>query len=197
MEKIMPVIVINDINQTIPTLKALQSGGINTAEITFRTASAEDAIRLAVKAFPKMHIGAGTVINKEQCKAAIKAGAKFVVSPGYSQEVLIECEKTSMPYYPGCVTPTEIMTAIANGIETIKFFPAQIYGGLKAIDALGAAFQKIKFIPTGGIDNSNLAEYLSNPKVHAVGGSWMLKGDFENITKLSEEAVKIAESITK
>ena len=197
MERIIPVAVINGLKETKPLLNALKSGGINTAEITFRTACAADAIKLAIKEFPQMNIGAGTVINAAQCKAAVNAGARFIVSPGFSQEVLDECKKANAPYYPGCVTPTEIMTAIAAGIDVVKFFPAQVYGGLVAINALGAAFPKIKFIPTGGVDNSNLAEYLNNPKVYAVGGSWMMKGGYDNIAELSKEAVKILEEAQK
>jgi len=178
MGKIIPVVTINNLEDTVSVLSALRADGINTAEIVFRTYCAEDAIRLGVKEFPDMKIGAGTVINAEQCAAAIRAGARFIVGPGFSQEVLKKCRKANVPYYPGCVTPTEIMTAIANGIDVVKFFPAQVFGGLKAIDALAAAFPKIKFIPTGGINKSNLDEYLAHPKVFAVGGSWMM-GDIK------------------
>jgi 2-dehydro-3-deoxyphosphogluconate aldolase/(4S)-4-hydroxy-2-oxoglutarate aldolase len=193
MDKIIPVVVIKELEQTIPTLKALQNGGINIAEITFRTACAEEAIKLAVKHFPDMLIGAGTVINIEQCKKAINAGAKFIVSPGYNIEVGKICKEKNLPYYPGCVTPTEIMSAIEAGFTILKFFPANIYGGLKALKALSAPFPQIKFIPTGGVDENNLAEFLAFDKIFAVGGSFMMKGSYEEITEKSRLAVKIAE----
>ena len=177
MDKVIPVVVIKDINETIPTLKALKEGGINCAEITFRTACDEDAIRLGVKEFPDMNIGAGTVINLEQAIKAVDAGAKFIVSPGLSVEVAKFAKEKSIPYYPGCVTPTEIMMAIELGISVVKFFPANIYGGLKALKALSGPFPQIKFIPTSGIDMTNLTEYLAFDKVFAVGGSFMMKGD--------------------
>ncbi len=188
--RLIPVVVFNDVSEVTPKLGALMAGGLPIAEITFRTACAKDAIIKAVKEFPEMLIGAGTVINAAQCKDAISAGAKFIVSPGFSDEVLDECLKCGVPYYPGCVTPTEIMHAIARGLKILKFFPAQVYGGLKAVNALGAAFPQIKFIPTGGADNANLAEFLANPKIYAVGGSFMMKGDIEETTKQAMKIVK-------
>ena len=192
MDKIISVVVIKELEQTIPTLKALQNGDINIAEITFRTACAEDAIKIAVKNYPDMLIGAGTVINAEQCNQAIKNGAKFIVSPGLSEEVALICKEKKIIYYPGCITPTEIIKAISLGITTVKFFPADIYGGLKAIKALSAPFPQIKFIPTGGVDESNLAQFLAFDKIYAVGGSFMMKGSYEEITEKSRKAVKIA-----
>ena len=180
MDKVIPVVVIKDINDTIPTLKSLKDGGINCAEITFRTACAADAIKLGVETFPDMNIGAGTVINLEQAEKAVAYGAKFLVSPGLSEEVAIFAKNNSIPYYPGCVTPTEIMKAISLGITTVKFFPANVYGGLKALKALSAPFPQITFIPTGGVDLSNLEEFLSFEKIYAVGGSFMMKGDIKN-----------------
>lgn len=177
MDKIIPVVVINDLEQTIPTLKSLIDGGINCAEITFRTSCAEDAIKLGVKAFPDMNIGAGTVINLAQAEKAVAAGAKFLVSPGLSEEVAIFARNNGVPYFPGTVTPTEIMKAIELGISVVKFFPANVYGGLKAIKALSGPFPQIKFIPTGGVNTENLAEFLAYDKIYAVGGSWMMKGD--------------------
>lgn len=177
MDKVIPVVVIKDVNETIPTLKALKKGGINCAEITFRTACAAEAISLAVKEFPDMNVGAGTVINLEQAKKAVLAGAKFLVSPGLSVSVAKFAKENAVPYYPGCVTPTEIMQALELGIDVVKFFPANVYGGLKALKALAAPFPQIKFIPTGGVDLSNLEEFLSFDKVYAVGGSFMMKGD--------------------
>ena len=185
--KVVPVVVIKDINETVPTLQALCDGNLPVAEITFRTACAEDAIRLGVKTFPNMYIGAGTVINVEQAKRAVDAGAKFIVSPGLSKEVALYCKEVGITYYPGCVTPTEIMEAISLGIDVIKFFPAGVYGGLKAIKALAGPFPQIKFLPTGGVDASNLKEFLSYEKIYAVGGSWMMKGDIvKNCLEINE-----------
>ncbi len=177
MDKVIPVVVIKDINDTIPTLKALKDGGINCAEITFRTACAADAISLGVQEFPDMNIGAGTIINLKQAKEALKAGAKFLVSPGLNVDVAKYAKKKGVAYYPGCVTPTEIMCALELGIDIVKFFPANVYGGLKALKALSGPFPQIKFIPTGGVDLSNLAEFLEFEKIYAVGGSFMMKGD--------------------
>ncbi|MBQ2735384.1 MAG: bifunctional 4-hydroxy-2-oxoglutarate aldolase/2-dehydro-3-deoxy-phosphogluconate aldolase [Clostridia bacterium] len=183
----LPVVVIKELDDTIPTLKALCEGGLPAAEITFRTACAADAIRLGVKQFPDMYIGAGTVINAEQAKAAIEAGAGFIVSPGLSAEVAEVCKQANVPYYPGCATPTEIMQAIALGITTVKFFPANVYGGLNAIKALSAPFPQVKFLPTGGVDLSNIRDFLAFDKIVAVGGSFMMKGDIkENCKKLME-----------
>lgn len=187
MDKVIPVVVIKDVNDTVPTLKALKDGGINCAEITFRTACAAEAIGIGVKEFPDMNIGAGTIINLEQAKKAIKSGAKFLVSPGLSEAVAVYAKKKNIPYYPGCVTPTEIMKALELGIDVVKFFPANVYGGLKALKALAGPFPQIKFIPTGGVDLSNLEEFLAFEKIYAVGGSFMMKGDIvENGKKINE-----------
>ena len=183
MEKFIPVVVIKEIGETDKILSALKGIGINCAEITFRTACAAEAIEYAVKNYPDMEIGAGTVINAEQCKAALKAGATFIVSPGLSPAVAKICAKRNIPYYPGCVTPTEIMAALELGITTVKFFPANIYGGLKALKALSAPFPQVKFIPTGGVDRSNIDEFLAFEKIAAIGGSFFVK-----------EALKAAEN---
>ena len=175
MDRVIPVVVIKDINETEKTLSALRAGGINCAEITFRTACAEEAIKLAVKLFPDMNIGAGTVINEEQAIRAVNAGAKFIVSPGLSEKVALYVRKQDIPYYPGCVTPTEIMQALDLGITTVKFFPANVYGGLKALKALSAPFPQVKFIPTGGVNRENLEEFLAFDKVAAVGGSFFVE----------------------
>ena len=175
--KVVPVVVINSIDETLNIMQALCDGGLPVAEITFRTACAEDAISLATKNFPNMYIGAGTVINVTQCQKAIDAGAKFIVSPGFSKEIALYTKEKGITYYPGCVTPTEIMQAIEMGIKVVKFFPANVYGGLSAIKALSAPFNQIKFLPTGGVNEQNLKEFLDCDKVFAVGGSWMMKGD--------------------
>ncbi len=175
MDKLIPVVVIKELSETEKIMKALKNHGINCAEITFRTACAAEAIALACEKFPDMNVGAGTVINGEQCEEALQAGAKFIVSPGLSLDVAKICKFRGVPYYPGCVTPTEIMQAIELGITTVKFFPANVYGGLKALKALSAPFPQIKFIPTGGVDRNNLDEFLAFEKVYAVGGSFMVK----------------------
>lgn len=187
MDKVIPVVVIKDEKDTVPTLKALKDGGINCAEITFRTACAAEAIAIGVKEFPDMNIGAGTIINLEQAQKAVDSGAKFLVSPGLSAEVAKFASAKSIPYFPGCVTPTEIMQALKLGISVVKFFPANVYGGLKAIKALSGPFPQVKFIPTGGVDLDNLSEFLSFDKIYAVGGSFMMKGDVaENCKKINE-----------
>ena len=180
MEKYIPVVVIKELSETDKILTALKKSGINCAEITFRTACAAEAIAHACKNYPDMLIGAGTVINAKQCKEALLAGAKFIVSPGLSVAVAKICNKKKIPYYPGCVTPTEIMAALELGITTVKFFPANVYGGLKAMKALSAPFPQIKFIPTGGVDRSNIDEFLAWDKIAAIGGSFFVKEALEN-----------------
>ena len=181
MEKFIPVVVIKELSETDKILTALKNNGINCAEITFRTACAAEAIEYACKHYPEMSIGAGTVINAEQCEAALAAGAQFIVSPGLSVSVAKICNERSIPYYPGCVTPTEIMQALELGITTVKFFPANIYGGLSALKALSAPFPQIKFIPTGGVDRSNIDEFLAFDKIAAIGGSFFVKEALEKM----------------
>ncbi len=173
MEKKIPLITVKDINDTEKILGGLLKKGLNTAEITFRTDCAEEAIKLGCKIFSNMDIGAGTVINAEQCERAIAAGAKFIVSPGLSKNVANVCARNKIPYYPGCVTPTEIMAALELGLNVVKFFPASVYGGIKALKALGGPFPQVKFIPTGGVNYENEAEFLALANVFAVGGSYL------------------------
>lgn len=193
-EKIIPVIKIDDIKDTLPLLDALSCGGINIAEITFRSACAQEALALAVRERKNITVGAGTVINAEQAKVAKESGAEFIVSPGFSADVAKYCNEVGMLYIPGCVSPTEIMAALAMGIDIIKFFPASCYGGVKTLKSLAAAFPSVNFIPTGGISKENINEYLAFNKIIACGGSWMVKsnlinnGDFAKITELSKEA---------
>ena len=175
MEKYIPVVVIRELAETDRIMTALKNDGIHTAEITFRTACAAEAIALACRNHPDMAIGAGTVINAAQCETALAAGAQFIVSPGLSAAVAEICRERGVHYYPGCVTPTEIMQALDLGITTIKFFPANIYGGLAALKALSAPFPQVKFIPTGGVDRGNMDEFLAFDKVAAVGGSFFVK----------------------
>ena len=181
MEKFIPVVVIKELSETDKILTALKNVGIHCAEITFRTACAAEAIAYAVEHYPDMEIGAGTVINAAQCEAALAAGATFIVSPGLSPAVAKICGERNIPYYPGCVTPTEIMAALELGITTVKFFPANIYGGLKALKALSAPFPQVKFIPTGGVDRSNIDEFLAFDKVAAIGGSFCVKEALEKM----------------
>lgn len=175
MNRIIPVVVVKSVEETLPIMQGLKDRGIEYAEITFRTECAAEAIKIAAQNFPEMMVGAGTVINAQQCRQALDAGAKFIVSPGLSEEVFEVCSISGVPYYPGCVTPTEIMKAISLGLSTLKFFPASVYGGIKALKALSGPFPQVKWIPTGGIDRSNLDEYLAFDKVFAVGGSFIVE----------------------
>lgn len=184
MDKYVPVVVIKELGEVDKILPALKANGINCAEITFRTACAKEAIKIANEKYPDMNIGAGTVINEKQCIDALNAGAKFIVSPGLSVAVAEVCKKNGIPYYPGCVTPTEIMQALDLGITTVKFFPANVYGGLSALKALSAPFPQIKFIPTGGVDRGNIEEFLAFDKVEAIGGSFFVK---EALEKMEDE----------
>ena len=187
--KIVPVVVLKELDETIPTLKALCDGGLPVAEITFRTACAADAIRLGCEKFPEMLIGAGTVINAEQANRAIDCGARFIVGPGFAAEVAQVCRERGVLYLPGCVTPTEIITAISYGVEIVKFFPCSNFGGLGTIKALAAAFPAMHFMPTGGISEDNVLEYLSFDKIIACGGSWMMKGTPDEIREKTAKAV--------
>lgn len=175
--KLVPVVVFKTLDNVDEVLTNLIKGDVPIAEICFRTDCAAEAIKIAAKKYPDMLIGAGTVINKEQAYAAIESGAKFIVSPGLSENVYEVCKEKGVPYLPGVVTPTEIMKALELGIDHLKFFPAGVFGGLKAIKALSAAFPQVKFMPTGGVDNSNLKEFISEKCIFAIGGSWLLKGD--------------------
>ena len=196
--KVVPVVKIDNIEDTRPLMQALVNGGLPVAEITFRTACAADAIKLAATEFPEMLVGAGTVINAEQAEKAVEAGAKFIVGPGWADDVAAFCRDREVLYLPGCVTPSEIIKALANGVSLVKFFPASVYGGLKAIKALAAPFTGVKFVPTGGVSAENLNEFLAFDKIVACGGSWMVadklvkEGKFDEIERLTAEAVAIA-----
>ena len=190
--KLVPVVTIQKIEDTAGMLEGLIAGGLPVAEICFRTDCAEEAIKLAVKKYPEMLVGAGTVINGEQCGRAIEAGAKFIVSPGLSEEVAEVCKEKDVPYLPGIVTPTEIMKALSLGLTNLKFFPAGNFGGLKTIKALSAAFPQVRFMPTGGVSLENMNEYLSFPKIFACGGSWMMKGTGKEIEEKTRAAVAAA-----
>ena len=193
--KIVPVVVLNSVEETLPKMQALIDGGLPCAEITFRTPCAAEAIALAVKTYPDALIGAGTVINAEQCEKAIAAGSKFIVSPGFSEEVADCCKAHGMLYLPGVVTPTEVMAAVAKGLTTLKFFPASNYGGLKTIKAICAAFPYLKIMPTGGISADNILEYLACDKILACGGSWMMSGTPEEIKEKTAKAVALVKKV--
>lgn len=198
---IVPVVVLDKVSNAVPLANALLAGGVKFMEITLRTECALEAIELVSKNVPDMIVGAGTVINVEQAKAAVEAGAKFIVSPGLSIDTVKWCNENSITCCPGCVTPTEIMTAISLGLKVVKFFPANVYGGIKAIKALSAPFGDVKFLPTGGVSADNMKEFLEVKSVAAVGGSWICtkadvnNGEFEKITNLSKEATDIIKSI--
>ena len=191
---IVPVVVLDDAKDAVPTANALLAGGVGVMEITFRTAAAADAIRAVAEGCPDMLVGAGTVITLEQCKKAVECGAKFIVSPGFDEEVVRWCVENGITVTPGCVTPTEIMAAMKLGLKVVKFFPAGVYGGLSAMKALSGPFGGIRFIPTGGVNAQNIGEFVAAPFIHAVGGSWVCpKGDiaagnFAKITELCQQA---------
>jgi len=189
---IIPVVTLHSVDDVHPTLSALAEGGIMCAEIVFRTDCAAEALALAIKSFPDMTVGAGTIINRTQCEQALAAGAQFIVSPGFSHDVAEICAQNGVFYLPGAVTPTEIIAALAHGINIVKFFPADVYGGVRTIKALSSAFPSVKFVPTGGVSADNLAEYLANPAVTAVGGSWMMSGD---IAENNRQAIQIAQKV--
>lgn len=195
---VVPVVVLDNVKDAVPTAKAMVAGGIDVMEITFRTAAAPEAIQAVAKNCPEMLVGAGTILNLEQAKLAVKMGAKFIVSPGFDEEVVRWCVENGIAVTPGCVTPTEIMAAIKCGLKVVKFFPANVYGGLNAMKNLSAPFGGIKFLPTGGVNAGNLREYLDAPFIHAVGGSWVCPkaeiaaGNFEKITALCAEARQAA-----
>ena len=170
---IVPVVVIENAKDAIPTAQALLAGGINVMEITMRTAAGVESIRQVAAECPDMLVGAGTVITLEQCKACVEAGAKFIVSPGFDEEVVRWCVENGVAVLPGCVTPSEIMVALKLGVKILKFFPANVYGGIKAMKGLSGPFGGVKFVPTGGVNSENLAEYLAESFISAVGGSWM------------------------
>ena len=198
---VVPVVVLDDAKNAVPTAKALLAGGVNVMEITFRTAAASDSIKAVSESCPDMLVGAGTVITPHQCQQALECGAKFIVSPGFDEELVSWCVARDVVITPGCVTPTEIMAAMKLGLNVVKFFPAGVYGGLKAMKSLSAPFGGIKFIPTGGVDAKNLKEYLEAPFVHAVGGSWLCPkkeiaaGNFDAVTALCREASEIVKEV--
>ncbi len=200
---IIPVVKIDDAKDAVALATALRNGGINSAEITFRTDAAEEAIKLIAEKYPDMLIAAGTVLTPKQADKAMQAGAKFVVSPGLNPIVVKHCIEKGYPIIPGVCTPSEVEQAMSLGLTYLKFFPAEAAGGVKMIKAMAAPYTGVKFMPTGGIGVKNLADYLDCKAVYACGGSWMVpsdkiaEGNFDEIEKLTAEAVSLLKEIRK
>lgn len=194
---IVPVVVLDDAKDAAPLAKALCEGGLPCAEVTFRTAAAEESIRIMSEQFPEMLVGAGTVLTTEQVDRAVAAGAKFIVSPGMNPRIVKYCVEKGILITPGCANPSDIEQALENGLDVVKFFPAEPAGGLKMIKAMAAPYVGVKFMPTGGINQNNVRDYLAYDRILACGGSWMVKGDlvaageFDKIKELVAEAVEI------
>ena len=194
---IVPVVVLDDVKDAKPLAQALCEGGLPCAEVTFRTSAAEESIRIMSEEFPRMLVGAGTVLTTEQVDRAVAAGAKFIVSPGLNPRIVNYCVEKGIPITPGCSCASDIEVALENGLEVVKFFPAEHAGGLHMIKALAAPYVGVKFMPTGGINAANVREYLAYDRILACGGSWMVKndlikaGDYAKITELVKEAVEI------
>lgn len=192
---LVPVIAINDAEDAVPLCKALSDGGLPVAEITFRTAAAEESIRRVHEALPNVLLCAGTVLTTEQVDRAVAAGAAAIVSPGLNPEVVKYCIDRNIPVCPGTANPSDLEVALSFGLHNVKFFPAEALGGLKLIKAMSAPYGAMKFMPTGGINESNMLEYLANPKVLCCGGSWMVPADavaakdWDHITALTRSAV--------
>lgn len=194
---IVPVVKLDKAEDALSLAKALYDGGLPCAEVTFRTAAAEEAIKIMRKAYPDMLIGAGTVLTTEQVDKAVNAGATFIVSPGLNPKIVKYCVDRNITIVPGCSSPSDIETAMEFGLEVVKFFPAEAAGGLPMIKAMSAPYVNMKFMPTGGINAKNLLSYLDFNKIIACGGSWMVNndlikaGDFDKITALTKEAVSV------
>ncbi len=198
---VVPVVVLDDEKDAAPLAKALVEGGLPCAEVTFRTAAAEESIRIMATEFPEMFVGAGTVLTIDQVDRAVNAGAKFIVSPGFDPEIVDYCLSKDIPIFPGCITPSELTQAVKRGLKVVKFFPAEQFGGVATIKALAAPYTSVKFMPTGGVNAKNLEKYLSFDRIIACGGSWMVsgalvkEGKFNEIKELTAEAVKLVADI--
>ncbi len=194
---LVPVVQIEHHSDAINLGKALIDGGLPVAEITFRTTCAEEAIRLIAAALPEITLGAGTILTPAQAERAVSAGARFIVSPGFNPQVVDWCQENRVAVIPGVATPTEIEMALCKELNVLKYFPAQAMGGVEMLKAIAAPYSQVRFIPTGGIDSHNLADYLQLPIVLACGGSWFVKaalisgGEFAEITRLTREAMSI------
>ncbi len=197
--RLVPVIVINEEENAYPLAQALKAGGLPCAEITFRTAAAERCIR-AMASDPEILLGAGTVLRPEQVDRALEAGARYIVTPGFSAKVVRACQANSVPVFPGVATATEMQMALEAGVEVVKVFPAEASGGLTLLKALASPFSMMRFIPTGGISLSQLADYLAFPPVLAVGGSWIAPSAliaarrFDEITELASRSMAICQA---
>lgn len=193
---IVPVVVINSAEDAVLLAEALIRGGLPCAEVTFRTAAAEEAVRKIAENYPGMLLGAGTVLTIEQLDRAVAAGADFVVSPGLNPKIVKYCIDKNIPIIPGCANPSDVEAAIELGLDTVKFFPAEAIGGIKMLKAMSAPYGNVKFMPTGGINENNINDYLSFDKIIACGGSWMVtseliaQNDFAEIERLTRRAVK-------
>ena len=192
---IVPVIAIDDAEKAVPLARALTAGGLPAAEVTFRTAAGEEAIRRIARECPEVLVGAGTVLNLEQCGRALAAGARFIVSPGYNETLVNYCVEKGVPVLPGCANASDMTRAVNAGLKLVKFFPAEQSGGVSFLKALAPVFP-LDFMPTGGVNTKNLMDYLSFDRVAACGGTWMVKkdlisgGQWDEITRISKEAVK-------
>jgi len=198
---VVPVVKIERAEDAVGLGRALLAGGLPCAEITFRTAAAEDAIRRISSSLPDIIVGAGTVLSVDQAAKAVSAGARFIVSPGFNQKVVDWCLRNEIPVTPGVLTPTEIDMALDRGLNVLKFFPAEAMGGIATLKAISAPYGSVKFIPTGGINQNNLVDYLALPSVHCCGGSWLVKanlistGKFDEITELAREAMSVVHRV--
>ncbi len=198
---IVPVVVLDDAKDAEPLAKALCEGGLPCAEVTFRTEAAEESIRIISQKYPEMLVGAGTVLTIEQVDRAVAAGAKFIVSPGFNPRIVKYCLDKNIPVTPGTQTPSEMEQALEMGLDVVKFFPAEPAGGLSMIKAVAAPYTKLKFMPTGGINLSNVEDYLKYDRILACGGSWMVKGNlvkegkFDEIQKMTADAAKMVKRI--
>ena len=198
---IIPVMALEDANQAVPLGEALLAGGLPCAELTFRTTAASEAIYKMSQAYPEMLVGAGTVLTVAQAKEAVAAGASYILAPGFDPEIVDWCLAHNTLVLPGVMTPTDIGLAVKKGVKLLKFFPAVAAGGAAALKSMSGPFIGVKFVPTGGINAHNLADFLQLPMVHACGGSWLVKkqlinaGSFAEITRLTKEAVAIVRRV--
>ncbi|MET7779820.1 bifunctional 4-hydroxy-2-oxoglutarate aldolase/2-dehydro-3-deoxy-phosphogluconate aldolase [Streptomyces sp. NPDC005388] len=196
--RFLPVLTVPSAETAGPLADALAAGGARCAEVTFRTPDAEQVLK-GMAAHGGLSVGAGTILTPEQAERAVAAGARFVVSPGFDEEIVAKCRELGVPVVPGIATATELMRALKAGLDTVKLFPAEPLGGPRMLQALAAPFPQVRFVPTGGIDASRLAAYLAHSAVLAVGGSWMATGDhlrrggYEEIRRLTREAVEAVE----
>ncbi len=197
--KIIPVVKIENAEDAVPMAEALLSGGLNAVEVTFRTHAAASAIMSIAKACPSMTVLAGTVLTVEQAKLAVASGAKGIVSPGLNENIVEWCRANKVPVCPGCATPTEIEHAVGMGLGFVKLFPAEVLGGIKMLKALHGPYSAMKFMPTGGITAALAPDYLKQPNVVCIGGSWicteemLAKKDFKQIENAAKAAAKLTE----